>query len=259
MTINFDCYIGIDYSGAAYPGSRLKALQVYAAAQDRLPWKVVAPDSSHGDRKNWSREAIARWLVDLVTSGKRIIAGIDHCFSLPLSYFQRYALQSWEAFLDDFVRHWPVHCPKTSVDSLLQDPPDRMGEPGELRLTERWTQGARSVFIFRGPGTVGKSSFAGIPWLHCIRRQTWPLLHFWPFDGWDFQEDRSVLVEAYPAICKRRYPRQDRTQDEHDAYAIAAWLREMDAREALDRYCHPPLTDQEKSAAGLEGWILGVD
>ncbi len=56
----------------------------------------------------------------------------------------------------------------------------------------------------------------------------------------------------------RRYPPEDRTPDEHDAYSIVTRLKEMDERGALKHYSHPPLTQAETLMAELEGWILGV-
>ena len=43
-----------------------------------------------------------------------------------------------------------------------------------------------------------------------------------------------------------------------DACAIARWLKETDERGFLDGYFHPPLTDEERQVAELEGWILGI-
>ena len=47
--------------------------------------------------------------------------------------------------------------------------------------------------------------------------------------------------------------------DQHDAYAVARWLREMDSGRNLDEvYFDPPMTGRERKVAELEGWILGV-
>ena len=256
--MQFDLYLGIDYSGAGTSTSRLKGLQVYVADPVHEPEQWLSPGSTAEKHTAWSREAIAGLLVELALSERRFIAGLDHCFSFPLSYFRRYALSSWETFLQDFVRHWPLQKPGVSVEDVLADPPGRMGQAGALRLTERWTQAAKSVFRFQGPGTVGKASFAGLAWLQCIRAQVGERIHVWPFDGWDLPQEKSVLVEVYPAICKRRYPRQERPPDEQDAFAVAAWLRDMDVRDALGRYSRPPLTAEEQLVAELEGWIFGV-
>ncbi|MDZ7698718.1 MAG: hypothetical protein U5R49_17930 [Deltaproteobacteria bacterium] len=83
-------------------------------------------------------------------------------------------------------------------------------------------------------------------------------VHFWPFDGFELPSERSVVAEVYPAIFKNRYPRDKRTNDEHDAYAIAMWLKQMDKIGALERYFNPPLSPAEHRHAELEGWILGI-
>ena len=83
-------------------------------------------------------------------------------------------------------------------------------------------------------------------------------IHFWPFDGFEIPEGKSVIAEAYPALYKRRYPREGRSPDEHDAWSTAAWLQEADRRGILDRYFEPPLSLPERKQAELEGWILGV-
>lgn len=62
----FDLFIGIDYSGAETPESRLKNLQVYAARAGGAPEKQFSPArSNNSQRCNWSRKEIAEWLIDL--------------------------------------------------------------------------------------------------------------------------------------------------------------------------------------------------
>lgn len=178
--MNFDLLVGIDYSGAETPESRLKGLQIYVARPGESPQKQLSGVVSNVGRPcNWSRREIAQWLIGLVQEGAHFIAGIDHGFSFPQSYFERYALANWPQFLDDFVRHWPTHHEHTYVDSVrdgVTNPwPDwpgprlRIGEPNELRLCERWTSSAKSVFLFDVQGAVAKSTHAGIPWLKVIR------------------------------------------------------------------------------------------
>ncbi len=67
-----------------------------------------------------------------------------------------------------------------------------------------------------------------------------------------------MIAEAYPSIFKNRFPREDRSADQQDAYAVARWLKESEERRILDRYFDPPLTDEERRVADLEGWILGI-
>lgn len=254
----FDVYIGIDYSGAGTPTSRTARLQVYVAESGQEPKPKRTPKAPEDQHWNWSRKEIADWLIELSKSGTRFIAGIDHAFSFPISYLDRHNLRGWDQFLDDFCRHWPTDEPRTSVDFVRSRNP-QTGSSDEFRLTERWTSSAKSVFAFEVlQGNVAKSTHAGIPWLRKIRRNEGDRVQFWPFDGWALPMNKSVLVEVYPSIFRHRYPREERTEHQHDAYSIAKWLAEMDQRKALDHYSHPPLTGKERRIVTLEGWIFGV-
>jgi hypothetical protein len=258
--MKFRLHIGIDYSGAQTPTSRLPGLQVYAATRG-LPERISTPAAPQPGNWNWTRHEISEWLIAQARSGQRFIAGIDHGFSFPLHYFQRYELTSWQVFLEDFVAHWPTHEPNTSVDFIrdrAEGPPDRTGSNADLRLTEKWTSSAKSVFLFDVRGSVAKSTHAGLPWLLHLRMEVGDLVHFWPFDGWKVPNDKCVIAEVYPSIFKNRYPREDRTADQQDACSTARWLTEMDERRVLDRYFSPPLTDEERLVADHEGWILGI-
>jgi hypothetical protein len=263
MHAAFDSYIGIDYSGAETADSRLKGLQVYAAHPFHEPVRVSPPTS----RRHWSRRDVAQWLLGEIQSGKPLLIGIDHGFSFPESYFNRYRLDSWPTFLADFCRHWPTDRPGWSVDAVRKGtawPPgeksreERIGNPSELRLCERWTSSAKSVFRFDVQGSVAKSTHAGLPWLQYLRAQAGAHLFFWPFDGWQPPEGKSVIAEVYPSIFRNRYPRDARTTDEQDAYAVARWLEEAGRHGSLYRYFAPPLTLAERRVAEIEGWILGI-
>ena len=256
--VAFDYYVGIDYSGAGTATSRMAHLQVYAVAEGRRPEPVRTPAAPQGQHWNWSRKEIAEWLIDLAQSGRQFLAGIDHAFSFPVSYFDRYRLKGWDQFLDDFCRHWPTDEPHTYIDFVRDRNPPRTGSADEFRLVELRAAPARSVFRFEGHGCVAKRTHAGLPWLRRIRREVGDRLHIWPFDGWDVPEGKSALVEVDPAIFKKRYPREGRTEYEHAAYSVARWLFETDRRGALDRFFHPPLTDEERRFASWEGWCLGV-
>jgi len=266
----FDLFIGIDYSGAQTPTSRLPGLKVYTARRTTASCeKWLSPaKSNNGGAVNWTRREIAHVLLAQARSAERFLAGIDHCFSFPESYFQRYGLKTWPAFLDDFVHHWPTDGADMRVDSVRHGvaprehgaPPSaqRTGKSDEFRITERWTSSAKSVFQFGVQGSVAMSSHAGIPWLKWLRDQTGDRLHFWPFDGWAPAAEKSVIVEVYPSIFRNRYERGDRTGDEQDAYATARWMADMDSRGALAEYFTPPLIDSERFVAAREGWIFGT-
>ena len=218
--MKFHRYIGIDYSGAQTPESRLKALQVYEASRNEGPIKVSTPTAG---AKNWTRLEVAQYCQKALESGELVIIGIDHGFSFPMSYMQRYGITSWDDFLRDFMRHWPTADPHTYVDFVRDDNP-RTGDPSELRLCEQWTATAKSVFLFDVQGSVAKSTHTGLPWLLWLREMPGSCshIHFWPFDGFEIPEGKSVIAEAYPALYKRRFPKGDRSSDEHDAWSIAA-------------------------------------
>lgn len=256
--MTFDLHIGIDYSGRETPLSRTPALQVFASFDGHDPRPIDSPSSSEKLYKNWCRKEIAEWLVEQAQKNITFIAGIDHGFSFPKSYFQRYGLASWASFLDDFCEHWPTDSDHVFVDDIRRNNPVRAGTHDEFRLTEQWTSSAKSVFKFDVQGSVAKSTFAGIPFLRWIRREMGDRVHLWPFDGWDVPAGKSVLVEVYPSLFRNRFPRGERTADQQDAYAVGCWLSEMDRNGFLAGYFSPPLTEEQKLVANLEGWILGV-
>lgn len=256
--MTFDLHIGIDYSGRETPTSRTPALQVFASFDGEEPRPISSPTSSAKLYKNWCRKEIAEWLIEQASKNITFIAGIDHGFSFPLSYLQRYRLKTWPDFLEDFCEHWPTDTDHTYVDFIRDKNPARTGSPTEFRLTEQWTSSAKSVFLFDVQGSVAKSTHAGIPWLRRIRRKVGDRIHFWPFDGWEVPDGKSVIAEVYPSIFRNRYPKRERSPDQQDAYAVAGWLSEMDRSEFLAGYFMPPLTKEQKLTANLEGWILGV-
>jgi hypothetical protein len=143
-------------------------------------------------------------------------------------------------------------------EGVMGDGAARTGHARWRRLTEIRAGGPRSVFRFAGPGAVGKSAHAGIPWLRFIRRRLAGRIHFWPFDGWDIPAGSSALAEVYPALWRRTLAREDRTADQHDAFCIAAGLARADRDGTLPGFLQPDLRPAERTRAELEGWIFGV-
>jgi len=255
----FDRYIGIDYSGAETPTSSLKGLRVYIADRASQPVEALPPPSS---RKHWTRRDTAEWLVERLSEERTTIVGIDHGFSFPLRYFETYRLPlDWPAFLDDFQRHWPTDDDNTYVDFVREgDLGNGMARSGNTRWRRLADEraGAKSVFHFDVPGSVAKSTHAGLPWLRYVRQRVGDRVHFWPFDGWEIPAKKSVIAEVYPSVWNREFPREGRTADQHDAYSVAAWLRRSDLDGSLAEFFKPSLTPAEDQVAKVEGWILGV-
>ena len=251
----FKRYIGIDYSGAETPSSSLKGLRVYAANLDSPPTEVQPPPSP---RKYWTRRGIAEWLCAELGNNIPTLVGIDHAFSFPKTYFEKYHLApDWPAFLDDFQYHWSTDKDHTYVD-FFRSGNERNGDETWFRLTDLWTASAKPIFRFGLPGSVAHSTHAGLPWLRYLRNNCQGRIHFWPFDGWDIPTDRSVIAEVYPSLWMRRFPAETRDGDQQAAYAVAAWLQRADMNGSLPRYIDPPLDEGERKIASIEGWILGV-
>ena len=256
----FDRYIGIDYSGAMTPTSSLKGLRVYMADGTSPPLEVQPPI---GLRKHWPRRGIAEWLAKLLSEDKPTLVGIDHGFSFPLRYFQEKNVPvDWRAFLDDFRRHWPTDEDDVYVDfvrdGICGNAAARSGNPKWRRIAEIRARGAKSVFHFDVQGSVAKSTHSGLPWLRYLDLSTDGRVHFWPFDGWSIPAQRSVVAEVYPALWNRSFPREGRDCHQHDAYSIAAWMRLADKDGSLSNFANPPLEEEERKIADIEGWILGV-
>jgi len=247
----FAAYVGIDYSGAATPETRLPGLAVYRAEPGGEPAPVAPPAG-----RNWTRAELHHWLAGQLAA-EPTLAGLDFAFGFPAAYLDRHGLADWDAFLTDFRDHWPTDAPGATVEALRAGNP-RAGSAHELRLCERWTPSAKSVFRFDVQGAVAKSSHAGLPWLLRLRRELGDAVHCWPFDGWRPPSGCSLVAEVYPAQFKRRYPHAGRDSHQQDAYAVARWLGEADDLGRLERYLAPPLTAGEAALAAREGWILGV-
>jgi hypothetical protein len=255
----FDRYIGIDYSGAETPTSSLKGLRVYLATPAMPPSEVQPPPSP---RKYWTRRGIYTWLTARLSEDQPTLVGIDHAFSFPLRYFQQYDLPlDWTAFLKDFRRHWPTDQDNMYVDfvrdGLHGNGQARSGDPHWRRLAEI-RAGAKSVFHFDVPGSVAKSTHAGLPWLLYLRERLRGSLHFWPFDGWAIPSGHSAVAEAYPALWSHGFPRQGCDSHQHDTYSITAWLRQADLDGSLVQFLNPHLSELERKTAEIEGWILGA-
>ena len=256
----FHRYIGIDYSGAQTPTSSLKGLRAYMADLGTLPTEIQPPLSA---RKYWTRRGIAEWLVEQLQEDHSTIVGIDHGFSFPLHYFEsHHLLPDWPTFLDDFQHHWPTDGDNVYVDfirdGLRGNGADRTGNTRWRRLTEERAGSAKSVFHFDVPGEVAKSTHSGIPWLRYLRQKLTDKIHFWPFDGWELPPGRSVIVEVYPSLWSRGFVREDRNQDQHDAYSVARWMRQVDLDGSISTFLSPSLPPAERTLAKVEGWILGV-
>ncbi|KAA5603987.1 hypothetical protein F1188_17965 [Roseospira marina] len=254
----FNRYVGIDYSGAETPTASLKGLRVYMAVAGGEPEEVLPPPSP---RKYSTRKGIAAWLVERLSEDVPTLIGIDHAFSFPLRYFHSHRLRlDWPEFLEDFHEHWPTDHDDVYVRNVRDGSGKaRMGDSHWKRLTDKRAKPAKSVFHFGVQGEVATSTHAGIPWLRVIRNQLGSRVHFWPFDGWDIPEGRSTIAEVYPALWSHAFSRNGRTDDQHAAFSVAAWMSRADRNRTLGAALHSRLADPDDIVARVEGWILGAD
>ena len=72
--MRFTLHIGIDYSGAQTPESRLKGLQVYKAKAGHPPRKISTPTEG---AKNWTRLEVAHFCAAAIETGEPVIIGIE--------------------------------------------------------------------------------------------------------------------------------------------------------------------------------------
>lgn len=272
----FERYIGIDYSGTSHSTDTLDGLAVCCAVGDADP--VFVP-SWEPKRKRWSREALARWLLKRLQEPKRTLVGVDHAFSFPIDYFKRYFGNyelpegGWNGFLEDFQGFWPTDGKNRTVAAILHEQEalkragkhdcHRLGNKHWFRLTDGFAHVTSSVFDYeKKQGNVSLMTHAGLPWLLDIRGklEKKDKVHFWPFDGSDVSQCKSVVVEVYPSLWNWRFPRkyQDKGGHKHDAYSVARWMSEKDQKGELWPYFKLLLTSEQSKMAETEGWIFGV-
>ena len=103
-----------------------------------------------------------------------------------------------------------------------------------------------------------RSLLTAVSWLRYIDLKADGRVHFWPFDGWQLPAGKSVVAEVYPALWSRSFAQGSRDSHQHDAYSIAAWMRQADSSGSLAIFASPPLSEADRVAAQIEGWILGV-
>lgn len=261
----FQRYVGVDYSGAGTAFDRLSGIRVFEAHWMASGW-LGTPREVRRAGGNWSRATLHSWLLDRLSESLYdgpLLIGIDHAFSFPLVYAQTHQLPpDWEICLHDFHTHWPTDQRGVRVEDVRRGLVGagglRTGDARWRRLAEQRNGRAKSIFHFDVPGSVAKSTHAGLPWLWRLRHEFGPRVHVWPFDGWRPRRGRSVVAEVYPSLWSGQFPRRARGPDQHDAYAVAAWLSRADASGELEACFVPKLSPEEREVAHFEGWILGL-
>lgn len=77
--MKFNRHIGIDYSGAESPESRIKGLQVYVADRNSEP----VPIRPELPARNWSRKEVAHWLLAELQKDESLLIGMTMASPSP--------------------------------------------------------------------------------------------------------------------------------------------------------------------------------
>jgi hypothetical protein len=215
MTIRFQSYVAIDWSGAK--GKRHKGIAI-AEARAEGPPRLVRPGHI------WSREEVLHWLLR-EAARQPTLFGFDFSFAPPLIERGEYlpgepnvprtAREFWayvDARCDDEdlgaasfleVAHRP-HFYFGIADGVKAD--FMRFRQCDARLNAQGGRKTASAYDAIGAAQVAKASFAGMRLLHRLNGK----VAIWPFD---FAQDRpkdplpmggSAVVEIYTRIYLRR-------------------------------------------------------
>jgi hypothetical protein len=159
------------------------------------------------------------WLIDQAKQEKRLVAGVDFCFSYPAWFLRELGANSAIEFWEMVQAHHGEHWLSNICDDVRfwgrprKKPPEFCGQAGTdkmLRLADRECKLAcyvsdaveaakvkgiapKSPFQIGGAGAVGTGTLRGIPIL--------PQLRAAGFSIWPFDEPRlPMLVEIYPRL-----------------------------------------------------------
>ena len=211
MMRDFDCFVGIDWSGARGPYQA--GLAVFLAEAGHSPPMRVSPP----DTQRWSRRAIADWLSDLA-SRRRVLAGIDFAFAYPIhdmdgsecGYFPQmpnspqHASALWQ-LIEDINSDQPYLYGGAIWDhpeygAYYNAPSGRRGVKfrSRRRQTEQVARAVKSpspTFNCVGPAGVGTGSLAGMRLLHHFYESA----EIWPFANHRAGSKNLTLVEIFPS------------------------------------------------------------
>ena len=275
LDLEFDGFVGIDWSGAAQPG--YAGIAVARCAAGRAAPQLVKPPG-----KTWTRDAVLDWLRVELARPQRLLVGFDFAFHLPGD-----GRLAWALWADVEARCATV---PDLLGSVYADGDPRFWtagpQPAGWNERPRATESACRVaglgspqtpFQLIGPKQVGKGALAGMRLLHRLATEAREQVAIWPFDAAAGSDRRSVCVEIYPRLYIRQAgfgnaklrTREDLNHvlnalasigmapgpgradfDDHqaDALVTAAGLREAAGKPAL----------WAAGAGEPEGWIFGV-
>lgn len=204
---NFDIFVGIDWSGAKQ--IHTKAIAVAACEQGRDAPALIANPYGH---KYWSREAVARWVIDMAKSPKRIMIGIDANFG----YAQ-------EVGVAQFGKAYNYNALWAAVESAAKENKNFFAkeywethpehfwwegkQPKHITLPKRITEHQcaadgygrpESPFKLIGAKQVGKGGLAVMRMVYHLKQTLGDQICIWPFEREQADTARIVISEIYP-------------------------------------------------------------
>ena len=266
MNLNFQRFVGIDWSGAEKDYRKKIAVAVCGNGDE---------DPELRDREGWTRTQVFEKILGEFATNTLI--GIDFAFSYPHVDLGAYfpgdtrspeSPQALWALIDqgvhsgkDFYGRRFAHGWAKEYYQLSEEMTGSKYEE-RFRVTDRMCHKrgapAQSVFKLWGPGHVGTGTLAGMRVLHKLQVEYADRIAIWPFD--EFQDKQTVIVEIYPRLFweTKHVPRPPSaiqgcalSPDEKAAWISATALRQFHKRPEL---WQPPMT---KEVLSQEGWIFG--
>jgi hypothetical protein len=214
----FDHFVAIDWSGA-------RAVQTKAiAVAEMAAWETEVRLVEARIERQWSRTAVARWLVERAShnerSGTRALVGIDANVSYGSTFFERQLPTATNAAaLWAYVEERAGGAANFSGEAIWQHPDlaslfwSSGQRPIDFKPAERLTEAAcqqaglgrpETPFKLIGPAQVGKGGLAVMRLCHHLRSELGDHLAVWPFDPPQACATAAiVLVEIYPRLFIR--------------------------------------------------------
>ncbi|HEX7823253.1 MAG TPA: hypothetical protein VF463_21885 [Sphingobium sp.] len=256
MTSRFSAYAAIDWSGAK--GIRHKGIAVALCREGRDAPDLILPENQiRPTNRVWSREGVARWLVDQAAREPTLF-GFDFSFAPPLVERGAYlpgeanvpaAAPAFWAYVDRLCAAEPDLCAASFLEThhrrhFYFGAADgvKAGYMHLRRCEAQYNAGGggkpSTVYDAIGAAQVAKASFAGMRMLHHLHGR----IPVWPFDGRTPPHAGSLVVEIYTSLAARAAGRPKGRSKMHDAGTLDAALAALDTRP------HTPLPRYEDHA-----------
>lgn len=291
--IDFDIFVGIDWSGAKYP-IQSKAISLSWCRKGGTPPQLLSGALSRRD--------IANWILQISSQNKRVLIGIDcnlgYSSNVIIEQFGEFstAIDLWQeieklSYQDNnfHAEHFWKHDKYKNYFWSSGKQPDWYHPQDLRRITEKQCilSGLgipESPFKFIGPKQVGKGGLSGMRLAYFLVKELNKKICIWPF-----QEIQSctdiILTEIYPRLfwnkagmgnnkirnisdlnialsCFKSKPIECHTNlSDHntDAIITAVGIRDLIQYRYARNYNLFDTPDYILDIVRREGWIFGVD